>query len=104
MEKQPEEITVCNLSCVLMPQGEVICRGKTVGWFKDLKSYLEPATDLQVAASDLLEACEMALPLIAGERIAYGSFSPTNESAVVLMSKMVKCENELKAAIAKAKP
>ena len=41
MEKQPEEITVCVLEVILMPQGEIICYGKTVGWFKDLKDYLE---------------------------------------------------------------
>jgi len=40
MEKQPDEITVCTLEVVLMPQGEVICLGKTVGWFKNLKDYL----------------------------------------------------------------
>ena len=41
MKKLPKEITLCKLECILMPQGEVICCGKTVGWFKDLKSYLE---------------------------------------------------------------
>jgi len=40
MEKQPKEITVCNLECVLMPQGEVICAGKTLGWFKSIGEYL----------------------------------------------------------------
>ena len=43
MKTQPEEITVCKLECVLMPQGEVISNGKTIGWFKDLKPYLEKA-------------------------------------------------------------
>ena len=41
MKKIPETITICKLECVLMPQGEVICLGKTIGWFKDLKPYLE---------------------------------------------------------------
>jgi len=40
MEKQPESITVCYLECVLMPNGEIICNGKTVGWFRELKNYL----------------------------------------------------------------
>ncbi len=41
IKEQPKEITVCKLECVLMPQGEIISQGKTVGWFKDLKKYLE---------------------------------------------------------------
>jgi len=40
MEKQPDGITVCNLEVVLMPQGEIICLGKTVGWFKECKECL----------------------------------------------------------------
>ena len=40
MDEQPKEITVCNLQVILMPQGEIICLGKTVGWFKNLKKYL----------------------------------------------------------------
>ncbi len=40
MEKNPEEITVCNLNVVVMPNGEIICKGKTVGWVKDLGEYL----------------------------------------------------------------
>ena len=41
IEKQPDEITACDLECVLMPNGEVICCGKTVGRFKDLKKFLK---------------------------------------------------------------
>lgn len=40
MEKQPKVITACNLQVVVMPNGEVICLGKTVGYFRDLKKYL----------------------------------------------------------------
>ena len=40
IKKQPEEITVCNLEVVLMPNGEIISLGKTLGWFKDFKEYL----------------------------------------------------------------
>jgi hypothetical protein len=40
MKEQPKEITVCLLEVLLMPQGEIICIGKTVGWFKDMKKYL----------------------------------------------------------------
>ena len=48
MEKQPKEITVCKLECVLMPQGEIISNGKTIGWFKDLKQYLEIIPETKV--------------------------------------------------------
>ena len=40
MDEQPNEITVCRLECVLMPQGEIISMGKTIGWFKDFGEYL----------------------------------------------------------------
>ena len=40
MKKQPNRITVCLLECLLMTQGEIICMGKTIGWFKDFKKYL----------------------------------------------------------------
>lgn len=40
MEKQPEGIVVCLLECVLMPNGEIISNGKTIGWFKDYKQFL----------------------------------------------------------------
>lgn len=42
IEKQPKEITACYLECVLMPNGEIISLGKTVGWFRDYKDYLTP--------------------------------------------------------------
>jgi hypothetical protein len=32
MDRPPKEITVCHLEVVVMPNGEVICSGKTVGW------------------------------------------------------------------------
>jgi len=40
MEKQPEEITLCTLEVVLMPNGELLCLGKTVGWFKTFRDFL----------------------------------------------------------------
>jgi len=42
MKKQPKETTICNLECVLMPNGEIISLGKTIGWFKEFKKYLQP--------------------------------------------------------------
>lgn len=38
--EQPKKITVCNLEVVLMPNGEIISLGKTIGWFKDYKKHL----------------------------------------------------------------
>lgn len=40
MEQQPQDITIAKLEVVIMPNGEIICMGKRVGWFKDLKKYL----------------------------------------------------------------
>ena len=41
MEK-PNEIKVCNLQVVCMPNGEIICAGTTVGWFDKIGEYLTP--------------------------------------------------------------
>jgi len=41
MKKNPKNIALCLLKVVLMPNGEIICFGKTIGWFKDLKDYME---------------------------------------------------------------
>jgi len=38
--KKVEEMTICNLEVLVMPNGEVLCLGKTIGWFKDLHKYL----------------------------------------------------------------
>ncbi len=40
MEKQPDKMTICHLKCLLMPNGEIISLGKTIGWFRDFKDYL----------------------------------------------------------------
>lgn len=48
MDKQPKEITVCYLEVVLMPNGEIISLGKTVGWFRDYKDYLTPKEALRL--------------------------------------------------------
>ena len=39
--KAPENITLGTLNCVAMPNGELICGGKTIGWFKDLGQYFK---------------------------------------------------------------
>lgn len=38
--EQPTEITLATLECVVMPNGEIICNGKCIGWVKDLGKYL----------------------------------------------------------------
>lgn len=45
MKKCPENITLCTLDVVVMPNGEVICCGKTLGWFKELGQYLNLIKD-----------------------------------------------------------
>lgn len=46
MEKQPEEMTIAKLEVIIMPNGEVISSGKTLGWFDELKKHLsEPEKD-----------------------------------------------------------
>jgi len=40
MKKPPKNITVCRLQVVVMPNGEIICDGKTIGWVKDIGKYL----------------------------------------------------------------
>ncbi|KKT20040.1 MAG: hypothetical protein UW07_C0019G0012 [Candidatus Nomurabacteria bacterium GW2011_GWF2_43_8] len=47
MDKAPEEITVANLEVVVLPNGEVICLGKTVGWVDRLGKFLTPKTKEQ---------------------------------------------------------
>lgn len=41
MTKAPGVITVCNLEVIVMPNGEVLCLGKTVGWVSELGRFLE---------------------------------------------------------------
>ena len=93
MEQAPKEITVCRLECVVMPNGEVIVLGNTVGWFKDVGPYLSLAdTDtrkMEAAAPSLLAACE------AVEGHFTGDGTPTYEE----IGKLVK---QVEAAIAKA--
>jgi hypothetical protein len=47
VQKKPmvkvEKPTLCNLQCVLMPNGEVICNGQTIGQYDDLMLYLKKA-------------------------------------------------------------
>lgn len=40
MKKVPEGMKVCLLEVLVMPNGEIICLGKTIGWFEKFKNYL----------------------------------------------------------------
>jgi len=40
MKTPPGKITLCSLEVVVMPNGEILCLGKTVGWFAELGKYL----------------------------------------------------------------
>ena len=35
LEEQPDKITPVLVEAVLMPQGEIISKGITIGWFKE---------------------------------------------------------------------
>jgi hypothetical protein len=40
LEKNPESITLCNLQVVVMPTGEIICAGKTIGYVSQIGEFL----------------------------------------------------------------
>lgn len=40
IKRQPKNMTICQLEVLLMPNGELICLGKTIGWFSELKKCL----------------------------------------------------------------
>ena len=36
MTKPPKEITLCNLEVIVMPNGEILCLGQSLGWVRKL--------------------------------------------------------------------
>ena len=42
MKEAPEEMTICNLEVLVMPNGEILCLGKSIGWVDKLGEYLTP--------------------------------------------------------------
>lgn len=40
--KQPKDITLANLEVLVMPNGEILCLGFTVGWVNKLGRMLTP--------------------------------------------------------------
>jgi len=69
MDKAPEAITVCLLDVVVMPNGEVICDGRSLGWVgkggKGLGKNLRPLTEI-VAVLDDCEQTLLRLPDVQG--------------------------------------
>ena len=53
MNKIPDEMTICNLEVLLLPNGELLCGGKTVAWFKDVKSFLSVKEKSSQASGDI---------------------------------------------------
>lgn len=45
MNELPKGLVVSTLDVVIMPNGEILCLGKTIGWFEDLKEYLNIKKD-----------------------------------------------------------
>ena len=37
---KPDVMTIVNVEALVMPNGEVICLGKTIGWWDKLKDYI----------------------------------------------------------------
>lgn len=45
LKEIPEDITLCTLDCIVMPNGEIISGGKSLGWMNDkynLNKFLTP--------------------------------------------------------------
>jgi hypothetical protein len=49
MKLPPTAITVADLEVVVMPNGEVLCAGRTVGWIKSLGPHLTPRDPAKVS-------------------------------------------------------
>jgi hypothetical protein len=46
MHEAPEEITIANLEVLVMPNGEIICKGETLGWVTAFGEQTEIAKSL----------------------------------------------------------
>ena len=40
--KAPKEFTLCNLEVLVMPNGEILCLGNTIGWVDKFSKVLSP--------------------------------------------------------------
>lgn len=48
---QPKIITAVRVEAVLMPNGEVICNGKTLGYFKNIQNLIHDFPDQEFVKS-----------------------------------------------------
>jgi hypothetical protein len=48
IKRAPKLPTLVRLECILMPNGEIICEGQTLGWLPHLGKYLYEVTDEQL--------------------------------------------------------
>ncbi len=55
MDKNPENIMLAKLAVVVMPNGEIICLGNTVGWVDKLGKYL---SDVKTGVQYEVSGCE----------------------------------------------
>jgi len=85
MKEQPKEITLCTLDVVLMPQGEIICLGKTVGWFKEFKDHLKPHVLFIDEHKEKHVALHKSLDLLVADMIANTNMLPSKTTVMQLM-------------------
>lgn len=45
MKTNPKEMTLAKLDVLVMPNGEILCEGKTVGWVDSLGKHLSQLRD-----------------------------------------------------------
>lgn len=45
LNKIPEQITLAYLTVLVMPNGEILCEGKTLGWLPQFHKYLHHLKD-----------------------------------------------------------
>lgn len=43
MKDIPKDLTLCQLEVLVMPNGEILCAGKVIGYFKEFKKYIKTA-------------------------------------------------------------
>lgn len=52
MMTKPHAITIAQLEVLVMPNGEVLCAGRSLGWVGQLGKYLTPEPPATTAGSE----------------------------------------------------